>query len=106
MDGYDKIISLLEKPYIKNLITMGIDKEHYDEIFKRIFKEPIIVGDKRIYTITPLGKCIYQENSNGEWYIKVYNKNDITYYENSSGNWFKREYDENRKVKNVEYGSL
>ena len=66
MDYYDKIISLIEPPYFKNLESMGIDRDHYNVIFERIYNEKItILGDKSI--LDDNGNRIYYENSNGNW---------------------------------------
>ena len=110
MDHYDKIINILDKPYFKNLITMGIDEEHYNVIFERIYNEKItIVGDKSIfisdeneitfeerYISSENGKTLYYENSNGGWYRYEYDSNgNEIYFENSKGYWIRREFDDN-----------
>ena len=101
MDGYDKIISLLDKPYIKNLITMGIDKEHYDEIFRRIFNETVIINNREIQNKNR--RTLYYESNIGDWLRRKYDNNgNLIFYENSFGEWFKREYDEYGRVINYE----
>ena len=95
MDHYDKIVDILDIPYFKNLITMGIDTVHYGEIFKRMYNDTItIINNREI--INEIGEVIYYENSDGEWYKKEYddNGNEI-YYENSNGYWFKKEFNGN-----------
>ena len=100
MDHYDKIISLLEKPYLKNLKTIGITEEHYETIMKRIYDQSVsfYLDGFKIINNDNDDKVIYYENSSGEWYIKEYNNGKEIYYENSYGYWVKRGYDENKKM--------
>ena len=98
MDHYNKILSLLEKPYFRNLNSIGIYNKQWEEILTKVFDQPIkfrvcrygmeILNDKH--------KRIYYERSDGDWEVWKYddNENDV-YYENSSGEWEKTEYNEN-----------
>ena len=99
MDYYNKIIDILDKPYLKNLESMGIDKDHYNEIFKRIYNETVTINIGEIsngineerYISSESGKTLYYEISNGGWYIFEYDENvNQIYGENSNGYWFKR----------------
>jgi hypothetical protein len=91
MDHYDKIISILDKPYFKNLESMGIDMDHYNEIFKRIYNETVTINIGERYISSESGKTLYYEISNGGWYIFEYDENvNQIYGENSNGYWFKR----------------
>jgi hypothetical protein len=73
MDYYDKIVSLLDIPYFKNLNSIGIDEVHYNEIFDRVYKEPVTIeidyesNTKDIFN--KKGLLLYYEDSNGykEW---------------------------------------
>jgi hypoxanthine phosphoribosyltransferase len=96
MDYYDKIISILDKPYFKNLISIGVTEDHYEEIFKRIYNEKIIIVDekymshKRILLIDDINdkfnnKTLYYEYSNGDWYRYEYQNGKEIYYEDSNG---------------------
>jgi hypothetical protein len=109
MDHYDKIISILDKPYFKNLESMGIDKDHYNEIFKRIYNETVTINIGEIsngitfegryierYISSESGRRLYNEISNGGWYRYEYDNNgNKLYIENSEGYWEKRDYDGN-----------
>jgi hypothetical protein len=102
MDHYDKILSLLEKPYLKNLISIGVTEEHYEPILKKIYDQSVsfyLDGFKIINNDDDNGNLIYYENSSGEWYMKEYYSNGKEiYYENSYGYWVKRGYDENNRM--------
>ena len=96
-DYYNKIISLLEKPYFQNLMSMGISNDLYEIIFERIFNHPVIIEYKENNSIyNKEGKSVYIENSLGKWVKKEYDKNgNEIYYEQSDGYWYKREYNDN-----------
>jgi hypothetical protein len=96
-DYYNKIISLLEKPYFQNLISMGISNDHYEIIFERVFKHPVIIEFKENNSIyNKEGKRFYIENSLGVWIKREYDENGkLLYYENSWGDWMKYEYNLN-----------
>ena len=97
MDHYDKIVEILDRPYFKNLESMGIDKEHYNEIFKRIFNETVTISNRDIYNEN--GKTLYYESYQGEWLRREYNDNGIIiFYVNSFGEWYKNEYDEDGNI--------
>jgi hypothetical protein len=92
MDYYDKIIDILDKPYFKGLKSMGIDMDHYEEIFERMYDKKldiIIKGTKMI--IKDDYKVIYSENYFGEWIKQEFDDNGrIIYRETSSdGDRFK-----------------
>ena len=97
MEYYNKIVSILDKPYIKNLISIGVTEEHYEEIFRRIFN----VGIKVKYRLINKeirnedGYLIYFEDSDGEWMEQDFNDDGkILYYENSNGYQRIYKYDE------------
>jgi len=107
MDHYNKIISILDKPYFKNLESMGIDKDHYNEIFKRIYNETVTISNREIsngineerYISSESGRTLYNEISNGGWYRYEYDNNgNKLYIENSEGYWEKRDYDWNGNI--------
>jgi len=100
MDYYDKIVSILDIPYFKNLNSIGIDEVHYNEIFDRVYKEPVTIeidyesNTKDIFN--KKGLLLYYETSNGYWVRREYNENGKTlYYVNSEGLWIKQEFDDN-----------
>jgi len=117
-DYYDKIVNILEPPYVQNLEVIGIDKDHYKLIFEKLFNQPVSVGNydvlnsnrKEIYfensdgywrktEYDDKGKLIYYENSNGYREKKDYNENGkLIYFENSDGYWDKRDYDGNGNI--------
>jgi hypothetical protein len=100
VDYYDKIISLLEKPYFQNLITMGIPEEQWEKIFSKLYGEPVQLSENSdSYEIfNDKGNIIYYENSEGYWVKREFNKNGkVIYFEDSKGYWWKREYNDNGK---------
>ena len=102
MDHYNKIVNILDRPYFKNLITMGIDEKHYKEIFRRIFNETVIIYNREIL-LKENNKTLYYESNIGDWLRRKYDNNgNLIFYENSFGEWFKREYDEYGRVINYE----
>ena len=102
MDHYDKIVNILDKPYFKNLETMGIDKEHYNEIFERLYnkKLDIIITQETFFNIKDEnGNLIYHEDTDGHWYKSEYDENgNQIYHEDHSGDWYKYDYDEYGKM--------
>jgi hypothetical protein len=118
IDYYNKIVNILEPPYVQNLEVIGIDKDHYKLIFEKLFNQPVSVGNydvlnsnrKELYFETSdgywrkteydiNGKLIYFENYEGYWEKKDYNENGkLIYFEDSNGYWEKREYDGNGNI--------
>jgi hypothetical protein len=97
MDHYDKILEILDIPYFKNLISMGIDTVHYGEIFKRMYNDTITINNREI--INEIGKVIYYENSDGEWYKKEYDdNNNLIFTKQIGGYWLRKEYDDKGKL--------
>ena len=101
MDHYNKIVSILDKPYIKNLISIGVTEEHYEEIFRRIFN----VGIKVKYRLINKeirnedGYLIYFEDSDGEWMEQDFNDDgQILYYENSNGEWMEQDFNDDGQI--------
>jgi len=93
---YDKIINILDKPYFKNLDSMGITVEEYEEIFSRMFGEEVLYDDVMDSKYLTIGEndIIYREDSNGFWVNYEYGVNEY-FFENSFGYWFKKMYDTN-----------
>ena len=93
IDYYDKLINILEPPYFRNLESMGIDEDHYETIFSKLFGQPVSLNNQGVFDSN--GKEIYYENSDGFWEKTEYddNGNEI-YFENSDGYWDKRDYDD------------
>ena len=95
---YDKIVNILEVPYYQNLETIGIPKKQWEDIFSKLFNQPVYIdlsGNIR----NGNGNVIYRETSDGTWEKFEYDeKTQITYYENSYGYWRKYEYDSNGNV--------
>ena len=101
MDKYliDKILEVVELPYLKSLITMGIDdKDIIQNIFNTLYNDEVIInyGNNFIYIYNTKQKKVYTEGSNGFWEKTLYddNGNEI-YLENSYGYWEKKEYSHN-----------
>ncbi len=97
MDHYNKILSLLEKPYFRNLNSIGIYNKQWEEILTKVFDQPIKFR-VAIYGMEILNdnhKEIYFEDSNGYWVKREFDDNDNqVYYEDSYGSWVIKEYDE------------
>lgn len=100
-DYYNKIISLLEKPYFKNLISMGIDEGYYEGIFERIYNQSVNVeyckGFILIHKYGKRYKDLYCESvdDTSTWFRREYDDNGyVNYYEQSDGYWYKREYND------------
>ena len=105
VDYYDKIISLLEKPYFQNLISMGIPEEQWEKIFSKLYGEPVqLIETSDSYALTKEnGQMLYFENSYGNWYRYEHNKNGgVSYRENQDGNWYRKEYDDRGYVIYIE----
>ena len=89
------IVSDIEAPYLINMRdAYGLSPDEYELVLSKIFNQPVIVRDYRVYDIN--GNRIYFETSDGYWYKKEYdNKGNLTYFEDSNGDWVKHEYDIN-----------
>jgi hypothetical protein len=91
MDHYDKIVNIIEKPYINNLISMGISDIHYKEIFSRLYNEIIIIKlngllDNGAYILNEKRQIIYYEYPDGFWKEWKYDNNGYQiYFEDSEG---------------------
>jgi|694.fasta_scaffold127886_1 hypothetical protein len=82
----DKIVSIIEIPYFKELGLYGIDEDDEMEyILSKVYGFEIrIVGSGILDSST--NKRIYHEYSTGKWYKIEYDLNgNRTYYENSDG---------------------
>jgi hypothetical protein len=102
MDYYDKIVGILDRPYFKNLNSIGIDEVYYSEILDRIYKEPVTIEiDYELNTkdiFNKKGLLLYYELDNNQWRIFEYGSNEkIIYHEDSDGYWVRREYNSNGK---------
>ena len=98
---YDKIVSILEKPYFQNLRSIGIDEYQWETILSKVFNKPVEKFHENLYDTND--NQIYSENSDGDWLRRKYDNNgNETYYENSYGGWKKREYDSNGNVVYIE----
>ena len=104
VDHYDKLVSILKRPYFRNLETMGIDEDYYETLLPKLFNQPVTfdmddnpnTGYWRKRVFNDNGEVIYYEDSNGEWFKQEFDDNgDEIYYEDSKGRWVKREYDDN-----------
>jgi YD repeat-containing protein len=115
VDYYDKIVNILEKPYFRNLETMGISEDQWEKVLSKLYNQPVSLYTEEVYDSNgkPLyyedsdgeweewkyddnGREIYNEDSNGFWTKRGYNENgNENYYETSDGYWDKREFDEN-----------
>jgi YD repeat-containing protein len=84
VDYYDKIVSILELPYYQNLISMGIDEDHWGTIFSKLFNKP--VRKDGVYFLDENGNRIYGENSHGFWIKYEYNDNGNEIYREDSEN--------------------
>ena len=94
VDYYDKLLNILDKPYFKNLESIGIPEEQWETILSKVFGQPVYMGGNEIYDSN--GSVIYRETSDGTWYKKEYDDNgQMTYSETSDGYWEKYEYDSN-----------
>ena len=92
MDYYDKILSLLDRPYFKNLESIGIDEVQYNEIFDRVYKEPVTIEIDYEFNTKDIfnkkGLLLYCELNNNQWRIFDYDGNgNIIYSEKSDGFW-------------------
>ena len=101
----DKISSIIEKPYIRNMYERfnggfwditDLDDQEY--IIRKIFGGDITIdylnGDIFIYNT--YDEIIYSENPIGGWNKREYDDNgNILYSEDSRGYWDKYEYDDN-----------
>jgi YD repeat-containing protein len=95
---YDKIINIIEKPYFKNLKSMGVSEEQWETIFSKLFGEPVNIDFSGTIRNNK-GKVIYTETSEGDWTRKEYDNNGRTIYnENSKGFWGKLKYDSNGRL--------
>jgi|688.fasta_scaffold679391_1 hypothetical protein len=91
----DKIVSIIEIPYFKELGYYGIKDIHEREyVFKQIYGFEItlitgrFIGDS-IYDIN--GNRLYYEHNSGEWCKREFDSNDnCIYYENSNGKIYDR----------------
>jgi hypothetical protein len=94
MDHYNKIVDILEKPYIRNLGYIGVTEDHYNNIFSIIFKGKIKVEiiDEDYYIYNDKGNLIYYERSEGVWELRKFDNHLLRYYENSYGRIFTYEY--------------
>ena len=94
---YDKILNVLEPPYYQNLETIGIPEDHWDDIFSKLFNQPIEKYQEYLYDSND--NIIYHETSNGFWSKTEYDENDNkTYQENSRGHWVRYEYDKRKNL--------
>ena len=97
MEYYNKILSLLEKPYFRNLNSIGIYNKQWEEILTKVFDQPIKFRVARygMEILNDNHKRIYYEQSDGKWEEWKYDDNDNqVYYEDSYGSWVIKEYDE------------
>jgi hypothetical protein len=94
MNHYNKIVDILEKPYIRNLVSIGVTEDHYNEIFSIIFKGKIKVEiiDEDYFIYDESGRTLYNEISNGVWELRKFDNHLLRYYENSYGRIFTYEY--------------
>jgi hypothetical protein len=97
VDYYDKIVNILEPPYFKNLITIGISEDQWDDVLSKVYGESVKHVDydgTRFNLHNEMGYRIYGEVIGGRWVKYGYDINgNNTYYENSDGEWEKWEYD-------------
>jgi hypothetical protein len=94
VDYYDKIVNILEKPYFKNLETMGIDRNQYETILSKLFGQPVYIDNRGVFDSNE--NEIYYENSNGRWVKREYDENgNQIFSENSNGYWIRYEYNKN-----------
>ena len=126
----DRVLSILDKPYIKSLDNMGIDDIDTQElILSKLYNDNISIeyGDHYVDIYNSNGNLIYFENSDGKWDKwefdsngnEIYHENsdgfwekweydsngNLIYYEGSSGGWYKREYDSNNNLIYYEHSS-
>ena len=89
MEYYNKIVSILDKPYIKNLISIGISRLHYEDIFSNIFKSKMKVEiiDENYFIYDENGDLLYSE-INGVWELRKFDNHLLIYFENSYGRIF------------------
>jgi hypothetical protein len=97
----DRVLSILDKPYIKSLNSIGIDdRDTQKVILSKLFNDNVTIqyGINDISVYNSNGDKVYYEDSNGEWYKREYDLNgNQIYYEDSDGYWYKIEYDYNGK---------
>ena len=95
----DKILDIIEKPYFKNLDSMGIDdKGLLEDIIKKIYGDDVYVSfGREWYEIYDYNhRILYHESDTGYWIKWINDENGNTiYYEDSGGYWVKREFDHN-----------
>jgi YD repeat-containing protein len=101
----DKISSIIEKPYIKNMYERFnggfwdiTDEDDQEYILKNIFGDDISIKegikDRTIYD--DVGNEIYDEYFSGKWFKYEYDDNgNLIYQERYSGWWKRYKYDGN-----------
>jgi hypothetical protein len=106
---YDKLMNLLEKPYIHNLRSIGISEDQWEMVFSKLFEQTIFLHNNNDLGFSLFDSNymeIYYEDSNGYWDKKEYDDNgNVIYLEDSNGYWDKREYDENNNLIYLEYSN-
>lgn len=100
---YEKISKIIDKPYIKDLESMGIyDEDSHKKILSYTFNDNVDIlyekdhtGNYDIIINDSKGREIYFEGyGTNFWEKRERDSNgNILYYENSEGSWIKIEYD-------------
>ena len=90
---YNKLVSLMEKPYRKNLDSIGVTEDHHEILFSIVFNQPvkIIIKEDVCYNVyNKYGLSIYYENSDGDWSLKEWSEDgELIQFENPYGKLLK-----------------
>lgn len=125
---YDRIIPILGKPpYVKRLISMGLDLSQVEDVLIRLFQKDngskvVVNHDSNVDLTTryydkpsdgglssknwiqtdvwnDYGEHFYNEDKHGHWDKKEFDdRGNVIYYVNGNGYWYKKEYDDNDEV--------
>ena len=94
---YDKLLSILQPPYFKNLESIGIPEDLWESILSKVYNQNVYINSE--YVNNNNGDEIYYEDSDGFWSKSEYDDNgNVVYYENSNGDWYIKEFNKNGKL--------
>jgi len=92
---YKKISKIIQKPYFRDLVDMGVvDKKSQEKILSILFGEPVYIGSlwDEVLTIKD-DSPIYYETEDGYWEIYGWENGNLTYKEYPNGDYLKKVYD-------------
>jgi hypothetical protein len=95
---YDKVSKIIRPPYLRDLISLGVPPDEWKPILSIVFKQPVAIsvhsmGDeiKSGYVIDKFTQIIYDEDSNGYYIIREYDKfHNKTYQYRSMDNFWEK----------------